>query len=124
MNHQLIRDEGHRNRMSVEQLESRMKMFLIGDYQAVIFFKESQNLGYALFRRDPDGVYLRQFWIDADFRRQGLGRTALSLLQTQVWKDRPRVRLDVLADNPTGISFWRSVGFVDYSITMELDPKA
>ena len=36
-NHQLIRDEGHRNPMTVPQLADRMRGWLAGDYRAVLF---------------------------------------------------------------------------------------
>ena len=37
MNQQLIEDEGHRNRMSVPELERRMRAMLEGDYTATLF---------------------------------------------------------------------------------------
>jgi hypothetical protein len=32
-----------------------------------------------------------------------------------------RVRRDVLVGNAGGIAFWRSLGFADYCLTMELE---
>jgi predicted metal-dependent HD superfamily phosphohydrolase len=37
LNQQLIRDEGHRNRMTAPQLEQRMRGFIQGEYRAMIF---------------------------------------------------------------------------------------
>ena len=37
MNRQLIEDEGHRNRMSLRQLEGRMRSLLDRDYMAALF---------------------------------------------------------------------------------------
>jgi hypothetical protein len=37
LNHQLIRDEGHRNPMTVPELENRMRGWLSTDYEAIIF---------------------------------------------------------------------------------------
>jgi hypothetical protein len=37
MNHELIRDEGHRNPMTLAELERRMETFLEGEYKAVVF---------------------------------------------------------------------------------------
>lgn len=34
---QLIQDEGHRNRMTVAELEQRMRGWIAGEYRAVIF---------------------------------------------------------------------------------------
>jgi GNAT superfamily N-acetyltransferase len=79
LNAQLIRDEGHRNSMTVEQLEQRMASWLArAEYQAVIFEQAGATTGYALFRRNDDHVYLRQFVVASDFRRRGVGRSALN----------------------------------------------
>jgi hypothetical protein len=37
LNHQLIRDEGHPNRMTMPELEQRMRAWLSDEYCAVIF---------------------------------------------------------------------------------------
>jgi len=89
-NHQLIRDEGHRNPMTVEQLAVRMKEWLRGDYQAVVFSSEGP-VGYALFKQEESLIYLRHFFVRRDRRRAGIGRTAFGLLRREVWP--PEVRL-------------------------------
>jgi hypothetical protein len=38
------------------------------------------------------------------------------------WAGVPRLRIDVLVGNTVGAAFWRSVGFKEYSITMEMEP--
>jgi hypothetical protein len=58
-NHQLIRDEGHRNPMTVLELAQRMRGWLAGEYEAVIF-SEEDPCAYALFRREEGRVRLRQ----------------------------------------------------------------
>jgi ribosomal protein S18 acetylase RimI-like enzyme len=123
MNLRLIQDEGHRNPMTVQELQQRMTGFLFSNYHAMIFEQGPAALGYALYRYDTDAVYLRQFWIDPHIRRQGIGRRAFEWLRVMQWKDKPRIRLDVLVCNPAGIAFWRSVGFGDYCITMEMELK-
>ena len=37
LNYQLIRDEGHRNEMTVPELEQRMRGWLADGYRALIF---------------------------------------------------------------------------------------
>ena len=76
-------------------------------------------LGYALFRAEPDYVYVRQFFVEASRRRQGIGRAAVEHLARHFWHDRSRLRIEALAGNIGRIAFWRSVGFVDYCRTME-----
>jgi GNAT superfamily N-acetyltransferase len=121
MNAALIRDEGHRNPMTSEQLVERMAGFLIGGYEAAIFEDEDAALGYALFKREPDWVYVRQFYVMPENRRRGIGRKAVQWLRANVWTESSRVRIDVLVGNTSGIEFWRAVGFADYCLTMELD---
>lgn len=78
LNARLIRDEGHRNTMTVSQLAERMAQWLRSEYQAVIFADGATTVGYALFRRDVDHVYLRQFLIKPELRRRVLGVRRLS----------------------------------------------
>ena len=121
MNFQLIRDEGHRNRMSQAELEERMARWLAGDYEAVIFEQNDEPVGYTLFKEEPDWLYVRQFFIHREHRRKGLGRAAVEWLRENAWANAPRIRLDVLVNNQAGRAFWRDLGFEDYCITMELD---
>lgn len=121
MNHQLIRDEGHRNSMSVAELEQRLQAWLAGEYQAVLFEDEQGTAGYALFKREPDWIYLRQFFVQPQRRRHRIGKAAMTWLMENMWKGAPRIRLDVLVGNLSGISFWRSLAFADYCVTMEKD---
>lgn len=121
MNQRLIRDEGHRNAMTLAELEARMERWLGGQYEAVLFAEAAGPAGYALFKRDVDSIYLRQFFVEPDRRRRGIGRAAVTWLIENVWNEAPRIRLDVLVGNSTGIAFWRSLGFVGYCVTMERD---
>lgn len=118
LNQVLIRDEGHRNRMTVSELEGRMRAWLEGEYRAHIVELDASTIGYALYRKNTDEVYIRQFFIRPEFRRRGYGRKAFQWLARHVWSDR-RLRLDVLVGNHLGIAFWRSLGFDDYCVTME-----
>ena len=120
-NHRLIRDEGHRNPMRVEQLLERMKTWLSGEYRAVLFTEEETCVGYALFKQEADSVYLRQFFIRRDLRRRGLGRGAFTILRG-IWPTDVRLTVDVLCANHGGVAFWRSVGYQDYCLTLEIMP--
>src|SRR5438874_2095479 len=96
MNQQLIRDEGHRNKMTLPALADRMQEWLEHEYQAVLFEQKGVAIGYALFRHETDQVYLRQFYVDAGHRRKGIGRAALQWLSANPWKQVRRCRIDVL----------------------------
>lgn len=119
MNAQLIRDEGHRNAMSEAELVERMEGWLRGEYRAVLFELDGRPVGYALYREEPEYVYLRQLFVCEDMRRRGVGRGALDWMRQHAWPNGARVHIDVLVGNQAGIQFWRSAGFVDYCLTME-----
>ena len=118
LNRQLIRDEGSRNPMGPDRLEARMRGWLEDGYEAVLFEAESAA-GYALYRFEPEGVFLRQFFVMPENRRRGVGRRALAWLEGNVWAGRGRLRLEVLAGNRAGLAFWRSAGCADYALTLE-----
>lgn len=119
LNARLIRDEGHRNTMTESRLQERMAGWLKREYRAVLFEAGGETVGYALYRSAPDFVHLRQLFVAPEFRRHGIARAALEWLHQNVWRGSPRVRIEVLVGNDVGLRFWRSVGFGDYSITME-----
>lgn len=121
MNYALIEDEGHRDRRSLDQLVERMRNWLAGEYVATLFVVHGRGVGYALYRREDEWTYLRQFFVKDEFRRQGIGRQAIQELLSKQWRDTSRIRLDVLTTNPAAHAFWRSVGFLDYCMTMELE---
>ncbi len=118
-NHQLIRDEGHRSQLTVEELKGRMTEWLSGNYQAVIF-STTQPVAYALFAPDEDALYLRQLFVRRDSRRQGIGRAAVTLLRREVWPKNRRLTVGALCHNTSALSFWRSLGYRDYCLTLEL----
>ncbi len=120
LNAQLIRDEGHRNSMTVPGLVDRMAEWLRGEYEAAVVEEFGVVVGYALFRREKDHVYLRQIFVRSENRRRGIGRSLIEWLATNAWQAAPRVRIDVLVGNESGRDFWKAIGFRDYCLTMEL----
>ena len=122
-NHQLIADEGHRNSMEVSELKERMKAWISGEYEAIIFSDEI-DLSYALFRENESEIYLRQLFVIRDRRRQGIGRKAMGILFDQVWLKNKRLTVDVLTSNQSGIEFYRAMGYRDNCLSLEILPKS
>jgi GNAT superfamily N-acetyltransferase len=120
LNRQLIRDEGHRNRMTVPELEQRMRGWLSGEYRAVIYEDDGAVVAYGLYREQPEEIYLRQLFVVRHRRRQGIGRRAVEILLTKVWPKGKRLTVDVLVANQSGVAFWRSVGYTDYALSLEM----
>jgi len=122
-NHQLIRDEGHRNPMTPPELVERMREWLEGAYRAILFGEEADLLAYALYREESDHIYLRQLFVRSERRSAGIGRACLATLRSEIWPPRKRIVVEVLCGNSRAIAFYRSLGFGDYSQTLELFPK-
>jgi len=123
-NHQLIRDERDRNPMDVAQLKERMRAWLAsGGYTAVMFEENGETVAYALFREDDSEIYLRQLFVVRHRRRQGIGRRAVEVLISKLWPKEKRLTVAVLVHNEAAISFWRAVGYTDYSLHLEMLPR-
>ena len=123
LNQQLIRDEGHRNRMTMPELEQRMSRWLAAEYNAVLFEDGGELVAYALFCEKAGEIYLRQFFVVRDRRRQGLGRQAVRILRSDIWPKNKRLTVGVLVANQGGVAFWRALGYTDYCLTLEFVPN-
>lgn len=121
MNKHLIEDEKSNNPMRVEELEQRMQGFLSSDYKAYLFVEDENILGYALVRHTSTPLYLRQFYIKREFRRQHYGKMAFERLMKYIQAD--AINIDVLPWNERGRLFWKSCGFEDMCISMRYECK-
>ena len=121
LNRQLDEDEPHPYPLPLPALTERMARWIgEGDYEVLVFRSADQLIGYAAWRADEFGIYLRHFFICRDRRREGWGRAAIQLLCREVFpKDRP-VNIDAAIGNKQGIAFWRAIGFQDFNLGMEL----
>ena len=122
LNHQLIRDEGHRNRMTVPELKARMESWLAAEYSAVLFEDRGQVVACAVYREQPAEIYLRQLFVARNRRRQGIGRQVMETLRSRIWPKNRRLTVEVLVQNTAAVAFWRAVGYQDYSLKLEIMP--
>ena len=126
MNKQLTEDEQHRNRYKSEQwFKDRMVQFLNGDYTAVLFEKTA-IVAYALFRDHPDHddtIYLRQIFVSREYRRQGIGREVMNILNNDIWPKGKRLTVEVLSHNDIARKFYQSVGYKEYCLELEMKPE-
>ena len=120
MNAQLIRDEGSRNRMTPDQLATRMRNFLRSGYVAFVFRVRDQSAGYVLYRHEPHRVFVRHFFIRKEFRKKGIGSAAFEYLLESHWASDVAVELDVISANRAARDFWRSLGFEEYAVRLSL----
>jgi GNAT superfamily N-acetyltransferase len=122
LNHQLIRDEGHRNQMTVPELEQRMRAWLAGDYRAVLYEHDGDVVAYALYREQLEGIYLRQLFVVRNRRREGIGRRAVEILRNELWPKNKRLTVEALVENERAVHFWRAIGYKDYALSLEILP--
>jgi ribosomal protein S18 acetylase RimI-like enzyme len=122
MNRQLIEDEAHGSFMTIPELVSRMRLWLSREFQGVLFERDGEVVAYAVYRLEQGAVYLRQFFVSRQHRRQGIGRAAMHILLHGIFPRRARVTVEVLYDNHTAHEFWRAVGFKDFAVTLEICP--
>jgi GNAT superfamily N-acetyltransferase len=127
MNKRLIEDEHSCNPMTVDELRQRMADWLERDWVAKFFIASGMIVGYALYQLREDDyypdrpvVYIRQFFIERDFRNRGFGMQAFKLLVATSFPSDCTIALDVLASNPGGFRFWSRAGFQPYCTTMNL----
>jgi predicted acetyltransferase len=110
--------------MTVPELEQRMNGWLSSEYMAMLFEDGGEAVAYALYREQPEEIYLRQLFVVRNRRRKGIGRTAVEILRSKIWPKNKRLTVDVLVQNTAAIAFWRSVGYRDYCLTLEILPVA
>ena len=121
MNAQLIKDEGSRKPMSLDDLAARFQHWSAESWQVMIIEAREETVGYSVFNIQPDEykpqgrvVYVRQFYIAPEHRGRGLGTQALDCLVDKVFPKGARLEADVLETNPSGAQFWIRAGFRPY----------
>ena len=121
LNRQLDEDEPHPHPLPLSALSERMARWIgEGEYEVLLFRSGERVIGYAAWRVEDRGAYLRHFLICRDQRRQGWGRAAMQLLRREVFpKDRP-VQIETVIGNKAGIAFWHAIGFEEFGLSMEL----
>ncbi len=110
--------------MTVAELEQRMRGWLQAEYAAVIFEEIGEVVAYALYRDEPEELYLRQLFVVRNRRREGIGRKAIEILRTQIWPKDKRLTVSVLVSNTAAVAFWRAAGYRDYSLTLDILPSS
>ena len=120
-NAQLIRDERNDQGVPDREIEPRLRDWLAKDYVACVFEAGAIGFGYAIFRDLPDCVHLRHFFVEATFRRRGFGRRAFGLLRGMFPRGK-RILVEVLVGNAAAAAFWKSVGFEERYLGLQMNP--
>lgn len=122
LNRQLMEDEAHPYMLDLPELADRMARWIAGEYRVLVFRQGGEVCGYAVWRVEDRGAYLRHFFICRDRRRRGLGRAAFAALRRDALPKAMPVQLEAAIWNTDAIAFWRAVGFKDFGLTLEMKP--
>jgi predicted acetyltransferase len=76
-----------------------------------------------LYHEQPEEIYLRQLFVVRNRRRKGIGREAVKILRSKIWPTSKRLTVSVLVQNKAAVAFWRSVGYEDYCLMLEILPE-
>jgi len=117
---QLLRKQGHENTMTFPDLRDRMKECLDRDCKAVIFEYGGEPVAYALYRQTVAEVNLRHLFVIREHRRKGIGRKAVEILRDRVWPRNRRLTVEIPMENLPSVLFWRSLGYRDHALVLEL----
>jgi GNAT superfamily N-acetyltransferase len=114
LNRQLIEDERHDNRMTVDELAERLGGRIADDeYRVVLFLDEDSLVAFATLHLEGRLAYLLQFFVERARRRQGVGRRAIEILFSEIIPADRRTVVECMVWNEAGLAFWREQGFQD-----------
>jgi GNAT superfamily N-acetyltransferase len=122
LNRALIDEGADVGPTDLESLHRRVLAGMVSGKQRVVLFEDEGDrlLAYALFEESADEIYLSQFLVVRRARRCGIGRRAVEMLRSTIWSPRKRLTLEVLSGNRGAQRFWRSLGYRDFAVTLEL----
>ena len=103
-------------------LEQRMRGWLSSGRDRAVLFEDQRGrlVAYALYEEQAQEIYLRQFLVRNAARHSGIGRQAFELLRSKIWSAHKRLTLEVLSSNRAGYRFWRSLGYRNCAVTLEI----
>lgn len=122
LNTQLIEEGADFGPADLVYLEKRMRRWLNSGHDRAVLFEDQDGrlVAYAVYQEHAREIYLRQFLVLNAARHHGLGRQAFQLLRSEIWSPRKRLTLEVLSSNQAGYRFWRSLGYRNCAVTLEI----
>ncbi len=72
---------------------------------------DDRVVGYMVYEFHKNRLHLKNFAVDFDFRRKGVGRAMVQKLISKLGNQRDRLMLEVRESNLPGQLFFRSLGF-------------
>ncbi|MEM6333871.1 MAG: GNAT family N-acetyltransferase [Planctomycetota bacterium] len=134
LNIQLQIDEAAAVVMTPDNAAARMRRWIDHeDHHALLARPAGQPtadpVGYLVYAEHHDDcnhghnmLYIRQFLVRREHRRQGIGRAMMDAFHRQIAPPNTPIEMDVLLSNPTGHAFWNAVGFQDRFTRLRHEP--
>lgn len=117
---------GSQNPFTQSDLERRFKEWMeTGEWSVDLICEHERMVGYVVYQQRPDYypdervVFVRQFFVKNEYRRQGVGRKAFEQLVRTRFPKGCAVQLDVVAGNSIGQKYWSALGFEPYAVLMK-----
>lgn len=130
MNRRLIEDEGSRNPLGLVDRRARMAGRPAGEWTVLLATERDEPVGHVVFRPRADEsaperreVVLRQCFVEREQRGRGVGRAMVDRVDEGWLPPGAAIACEVLASNPGGERFWRSLGFQTYAVTLRREPS-
>jgi hypothetical protein len=120
MHEELLRAEGGSPTLGADLLASRMAAYLEHGYEAHLVELGEDLIGYVLFRRDVDHVFIRHFHV-ALGQKPEIVRRVVAWMMEKVWAGE-RLVLRVRSGSEPGQRFWESCGFEASYTALEWSP--
>ncbi|MEL6476905.1 MAG: GNAT family N-acetyltransferase [Pseudomonadota bacterium] len=114
-------DRAHGGKITREQATEKLGLMLQAGHRAVLFRRQGLALGMAIWMDMGDHVFLRNFVIDRDHRREGFGAALFARWRSDLLPAGTKLRLEVGALHAQ--KFWERQGFSIWSTGMRLDPR-
>lgn len=126
LNVQLVEDGADFGPAEPAYLERRMRRWLDSGHDHAVLFenRDGEVMAYAVYEEQPFEIYLRQFMVLGAARRHGIGRQVFETLRSEIWCKDKRLTLEVLTSNRAGYRFWRSLGYRNCAVTLEIPVPA
>lgn len=85
---------------------------------SVVAVSDDQVIGYGALRQEPEAVMLVNMLVVPEWQGCGVGRAITVHLCSQVLETGNHVHLDVLLDSVAAHALYRSIGFVEFDVTI------
>jgi ribosomal protein S18 acetylase RimI-like enzyme len=95
-----------------------MREWLQGEYSCYVVEEDEKTIAYCLYRDDGQFYYMRQLYVEREYRRKGIATAFLDWMYDHIWLDK-KVRLDMLSHNEGAIAFYKAYGFRVGCLRME-----